>query len=522
MYVRSPLVVWLAAASAVLVACSGDEESGPPPRCPGVMDDGGDDPTAAGPFDAPDDFDRGGCGDDGALEDVDVCGIWNLDMAVETYRFPGSIRVDADADGADLEGYLYSHEAFDVRHTEGDLFLRTVDEYPDGEGGMIALTRTIDACEVSEDGVLSGHYASCWGDDCNEGTFSAHKVEPLEEPAASGITLLGEWNGPPDAPWPGPEEALTLNVRHLGDVAYVTRHDGLHIVDVADPAHPSELGALAVGFPDDGEYYNDVKVTEAGDRIYALMGSNLRGVVVIDVTDAGAPAEVTAFPQVIDGAVNVHTLFIEGTRIYFANYGVEVWDIADPTLPQPLGGYVHPGESVNGVHDLYVEDSVAYLNNWDLGMVVVDLADPAAPALVGVFDDYERRTSHSSWVTEAGGRRVAVHGDEDFGAHVRMVDLDGLEEIGAYETRPSVSVHNILADGETAYVTYYQDGLRVLDLSDPTQPTAVAHYQTWPGPESGYGQSFYEGAIGVDLDTQKGLIYLADTHRGLLILQLDR
>ena len=62
----------------------------------------------------------------------------------------------------------------------------------------------------------------------------------------------------------------------------------------------------------------------------------------------------------------------------------------------------------------------------------------------------------------------------------------------------------------------------MLDLSDPTQPTAVAHYQTWPGPESGYGQSFYEGAIGVDLDTQKGLIYLADTHRGLLILQLDR
>ena len=85
-----------------------------------------------------------------------------------------------------------------------------------------------------------------------------------------------------------------------------------------------------------------------------------------------------------------------------------------------------------------------------------------------------------------------------------------------------MSVHNILADGELAYVTYYQDGLRVLDLSDPTEPTEIAHYQTWPGPEAGYGASFYEGAIGIDLDREKGLVYLADTHRGLLILRLDR
>ena len=125
-------------------------------------------------------------------------------------------------------------------------------------------------------------------------------------------------------------------------------------------------------------------------------------------------------------------------------------------------------------------------------------------------------------MTEAGGRRVSVHGDEDFGAHVRMVDLDGLDEIGSYQTRPSVSVHNILAEEETAYVAYYQDGLRVLDLSDPTEPVEIAHYQTWPGPESGYGLSFYEGAIGIDLDSEKDLLFLADTHRGLIILRLDQ
>jgi hypothetical protein len=36
-----------------------------------------------------------------------------------------------------------------------------------------------------------------------------------------------------------------------------------------------------------------------------------------------------------------------------------------------------------------------------------------------------------------------------------------LDALAEYETRPQVSVHNIMAVGELAFVTYYQDGLRV-------------------------------------------------------------
>jgi hypothetical protein len=79
-----------------------------------------------------------------------------------------------------------------------------------------------------------------------------------------------------------------------------------------------------------------------------------------------------------------------------------------------------------------------------------------------------------------------------------------------------------MALGEEALVTYYQDGLRVLDLSDPTAPVETAHFQTWPGPEPGYGRMFYEGALGVDYDSDRDLVLLADTHRGLLVLSLDR
>ena len=45
----------------------------------------------------------------------------------------------------------------------------------------------------------------------------------------------------------------------------------------------------------------------------------------------------------------------------------------------------------------------------------------------------------------------------------------------------------------------------------------MGYYNTWDGRD---GRSFYEGAIGLDLDPGGELVYLADTARGLMILRL--
>jgi hypothetical protein len=61
----------------------------------------------------------------------------------------------------------------------------------------------------------------------------------------------------------------------------------------------------------------------------------------------------------------------------------------------------------------------------------------------------------------------------------------------------------------------------VLDLSDPAHPVKIAHFHSWSGTRPGDGHWFYEGAIGIDLDTATGTIYVADIARGLFILALD-
>ena len=491
-------------------------------------EDGGSGGDGGGAFSEPADFDRGDCRAGAAVDAVDVAGIWHADVAFDgLLPRPAAIRIDPTAGGNGFSAYLFGGRTDDVRLTPDDLFIR-YEAVVDGDEVVVA----VDLCRMQDDGSLAGLVARCIAGNCGLGRIAAYPVPPLDDAEAENMTLVGEWEGPASDPWP---QAYTLNVRHHGTAAYLVHdNDGLRIIDLADPAHPADLGHLAPAFPA-SEYYNDVKVVETADgAVYALLASNGRGVVVADVTDPTAPVEVTSFPAppVSGGGVNVHTLFVEGDRVYLANLdvgGIEIYDIADPTRPVPLGAYVYPDAGALGgfVHDLFVQDGVAYLNYWSVGFVVVDAADPAHPALLGVFDDYPRRTSHSNWVTEAGGRRIAIHGDEDFDAHVRIIDVDPdsptvFTEIGSYQTRPQVSVHNIMATGGLALVTYYQDGLRVLDLADPTSPVEIAHFATWPGAASGYGGSFYEAAIGVDYDAERDLILVADTHRGLLVLTLDR
>jgi hypothetical protein len=154
--------------------------------------------------------------------------------------------------------------------------------------------------------------------------------------------------------------------------------------------------------------------------------------------------------------------------------------------------------------------------------VAFDLSAPT-PREIGRFT-YPRMTSHASAIVRVGDRRIALHGDEDYGAHLRIVDVTSptdpawMQQIGAFSLRPEVSIHNISVVGTRAYIAWYQDGLRVIDFTDPSRPRQVAYANTWD-PAIHPGRSFYEGAIGVDVHAETRRIYLADTHRGLLVFE---
>lgn len=457
----------------------------------------------------------------GSLAGAELAGLYHAEVRGDGQRFELTARVARRVPlpgqpWTAWRGAVAATEAELVSATSDGLFLRAVDDQ-----GLRALW----LCARDEQGTLRGSYARCTERGCYVAQVTGKLVKPLAEPAAHGLSLIGETAG--QGEW-GP--GLAVNVRVAEGVAYVARYDdGLRIIDVSDPARPRNLGHVATEDP--VEIYNDVKlVTGPSGKRYALAASNTRAVVVIDVTSPTSPFIAGHFGAAPERSANVHALAVAGGRAYLANLGagLDIYDVSDPLAATLLGSFTHPSRR-GFLHDLHVLGDRAYLNWWDAGMAIVDVSAPATPRLVGNFAGYGEVTSHSSWAFEQAGRRFALHGDEQYGAHLRIIDVtEGTPEFATvrsrWMTRPEVSIHNVMMMGQLAVISYYHDGVRVLDVRDPARPQQVAWFRTWLGASNdplAAGPSFFQGAIGVDVDPETKTIYVADSSRGLVILQLE-
>jgi hypothetical protein len=492
------------AALLALASCSSDEEPEPPPPPPLEL---GYDTVAA--------FPRTACVP-GSLAELSTTAVYHAQASSgDGLVFSVTFRVRPTGPGGALTGLVSGADAGTVVQTADDVLVRT---------STPTSMRAVHWCGRDATGELTGTYVSCSERGCLVAPMKGRAVVPLVEEPARNLTLLGATT---QARWG--DRPVAVNVRVVDGIAYVARYgNGLGIVDVRDPAAMVHLADLPLESPP-AEIYNDVKIVDGpGGKRYALMASNVHGVVVVDVTAPRAPRIVGHFGSTGDDlSPLVHTLAVDGTRAYLSNTrtGLDIYDVADPLRPRRIGHFTHPAGK-GYLHDLFVADGRAYLNWWEAGMAIVDVTDPAEPDLLGNFDSYGERTSHSSWVMQIGARKIALHGDEQYGAHLNVVDVtEGsptfAKSIASWMTRPEVSIHNVMAMGNLAVVAYYQDGIRVLDLSDPEHPSPVAWFNTWAGPAGAQaGRLFYESATGVDVDPVNRIIYVADVERGLLALRL--
>lgn len=126
--------------------------------------------------------------------------------------------------------------------------------------------------------------------------------------------------------------------------------------------------------------------------------------------------------------------------------GLKVYDISDRTNPVQIAFFPTPGK---GVHRMtFTQPPLAYLSGSDEGytdqfLIVADLSDPAHPVEAGRW-----------WVP---GMR------------------SGAGETPTWPEHRRVAHHHSIVRGDRAYSTWWDDGLYILDVSDPAAITPVSH-----------------------------------------------
>lgn len=210
--------------------------------------------------------------------------------------------------------------------------------------------------------------------------------------------------------------------------------------------------------------------------------------------------------------------YVAGTRNGLTYTGLVILDLtADPLAPTHIGSWPESGASVQDyVHDLSIFQGKAYCAAIYAGEVVVlDVTLPGTPPVLGSWT-YPGAFTHNTWPSPDGAFVVTT--DENVGGHLRMWDVRNLNQIAQTDEWISPTgalVHNAYLRGTTCYIAHYQDGLRVVDASDPHDLRPVGWYDTTPSDDGST-----HGAWGCYCFAADSTIaYISDRETGTYILR---
>jgi hypothetical protein len=352
---------------------------------------------------------------------------------------------------------------------------------------------------------------------------------------------------------PAPPNTWTIHMQTHGELLLVI--------------HAKDMFAAAE-FADERAYYKG----QLGRTVGTADGGRARdwsaGLAIYDLSRPEAPRQIGFMP--VEGG-GVHRCWYTGGRwAYvsallegFTDYIFMTVDLADPTKPREAGRWWIPGMNLAagerpnwpetrryGLHHAIVHGDTAYAAWRDAGLVVLDVADRAAPRLI----------THRNWSPPFGGgtHNALPLPDRDLLVVLDEAVLDrqedGVKHIWVFDNRePSnpVSIatvpqpaeadyaakgahfgpHNLhenrpgsFVSSELVFATWQNAGVRVFNIRDPYRPIEVAALVPPPparlmDPRPGREKIIQSADVFVDA---RGLLYCTDYNAGLYILELER
>ena len=231
-----------------------------------------------------------------------------------------------------------------------------------------------------------------------------------------------------------------------------------------------------------------------GGDLYAFLGvgSSQAGVLIIDMSDPGNPAQLGEMLIPRTGPVTRRgsDLFLAETLLYIADAtGLHIVNVSNPSLPKVMGSLELP-EAQHAVLRISVDGGMALMAAGSSGAYIVDVTDPANPTLVGTLE-----TPGPNSDTVDSTKSVYVQGDlaflADERAGLRIIDIanpTSPKELGAFATEQfTQDVLDVFVQGDHAFVVAGGD-VQVLNISVPTDPRAVGYLEI---PDSRSGERVF-------------------------------
>ncbi|WP_336336719.1 LVIVD repeat-containing protein [Haloarcula brevis] len=356
------------------------------------------------------------------------------------------------------------------------------------------------------------------------GTARAHPTptgDGTAEPAASDTPTGGDPLGVLEM-----ETVYEVVTSPDGHTAYVATGDGIALVDLVTPTSPRLLSRQTdlLAEADDGPIQRVQDLAVSGSRLLAAGPANpadgAHGVVVFDVSDRREPARIAS----LELDTRIHNCDFDGRYAYLTanDRDGNPLLVVDTETEREVGEWslLDAGDAWHDVptslwplHDVWVQNDRAYLAYWDGGTWVVDVSDPTDISLVAKVRGRDPETlaaiedpgterseppGNDHFVTVdddasllgVGGESWDL-GDDDSGgpSGIELYDISDpadAELLSTLDPPPTsdpspggilTTAHNFELTADRCYSAWYNGGVRVHDLTDPTAPEQVFEWR---------------------------------------------
>jgi len=255
------------------------------------------------------------------------------------------------------------------------------------------------------------------------------------------------------------EAQIKINVWAEGNYAYVTTwSSGLYIIDVSNPTEPFIISHLLFG----GLWADDI-IVENGLAYIGLKDVEFNLTDGIYIVDVSQPAT----PVVIGECITVNhpvVLAKSGNYIYasctYYYQDINIIDVSNPQNPIIVSAIV-----MNAWEIAFSGDYALVCSEED-GLSIINISNPAAPFLAVLFDtiDYAGDVS-------VDGDYVYVVGDSP-ASEIYVIDFSNpLNPQLINTTNYPCSVNNLISQGNYLYITIYQkETACIYNISNPIRP----------------------------------------------------
>ncbi|HEY8562723.1 MAG TPA: FG-GAP-like repeat-containing protein [Pyrinomonadaceae bacterium] len=234
-----------------------------------------------------------------------------------------------------------------------------------------------------------------------------------------------------------------------------TQGDGVHIVDLSNPYNPVLLGKVNSASGNGFNSIHEMVVFKQNGADYLIENFNgfaSKILKIINVTNPAAPVFVRDLNPT--ETVWVHAMHIRGDRMFTSGWGnsvnrgrTEIYNVANIGTQAPsLLGFIQDNSAAvnagNSMHSSWTSEDGNYLysaretSNGTGDVRVYNITNPAAPTLVNSLT-------------------------------MNNLNLN------------AVTPHNPVVKGNRLYVSWYQAGVQIFDISNPAQPKRIGQYDTY-------------------------------------------